>query len=244
MRTHLRITALIFAIFLQFTASAQGTGSEKLFIYGDGAHAFVLRPSLLDELGYDAALQMSETNEVWVLKKSQGARGTMLYKNDTGRVFLRVNHIGGATLYPTQESMGVPVLKESEFRFEAQDGGAPDVEASLTSIEDWSRAYGYSGNKITNKRDLGKSDPDLANIEFSDWPPSKSAYKTELIAHLSDLMENHKSQGVDKIIVKIGDQPAAEQNNADLTIWVNPALGFAGRPSTEKILSHLSGSDG
>jgi hypothetical protein len=234
--------ALIFAVFSHFTASAQsvGAGSEKLYTYGDGVHAFVLRQSLVPEIGYDVALQMSDTAEVWILAKSQGVRGAVLYRNDTGRVFLRVNHIGGATLYPTPHSLGVPVLRKSGFRFEAKDGRAPEPEANLTSIEDWSRAYAYAGNKITDDPKLGKSDPDLAKIEFSDWPPSKSAYKTELIAHLSGLMENQLGETVAKIIVKIADQPATTQNDNNLTIWVNPALGFAGRPSTEKILSHLN----
>jgi len=81
-------------------------------------------------------------------------------------------------------------------------------------------------------------------IEFSDWPHSKKAFKTELISHLSELIENDIGQNVDRIIVKIGERPAVAQHNADLTIWVNPTLGFAGRPSTEKILADMKAVDG
>ena len=90
-------------------AQSESSVFSAQYSYGDGAEAFILKQSLIDNLDYDATLQMHASNEVWVLNKAQGARGTVLYRNDTGRVFLRVNPIGGATLYPTPDSIGIPV---------------------------------------------------------------------------------------------------------------------------------------
>ena len=107
------------------------------------------------------------------------------------------------------------------------------------SIQEWSRRYAYAGNKKPPKDQPNENEITNSLIRFADWPASKTAYKTELITHLDDLMSTELNKDIKQIIVKIGDQPRAAQQDAELTIWVNPALGFAGRPSTEKILAEV-----
>jgi len=240
MRQALKSLFVLTLAFTPVSALAQSVANETIYSFGDGEPAFVL----LQGMSYDATIKMDETAEVWTLNKSQGTRGSVVYRNDAGRVFLRVNHIGGATVYPTPNSMGIPVLRQSKYRIETKNPISQDGGEKLASVEEWSRAYAYAGNKVTNSTVLVDNVLNSEKIEFSDWPHSKMAYKTELISHLSELMENFVGQEVERIIVKIGEQPAVAQHNDDLTIWVNPTLGFAGRPSTEKILADMKLVDG
>ena len=245
MRAVFIIIALILASFTPREAMAQSTStiSENSYTYGDGSDAFVLRRSLIKQLGYDAVLQFSESNEIWTLTKSQGARGSVVYKNDMGRVFLRVNPIGSATLYPTPESMGIPVERLSDFQFETVSPQPNDfIVADTASVEEWGQVYEYAGNKIEapdTKKDLVKS-----KIEFQGWPRSKIAYQNEIRNHVSAFLETNQDQGIDKVIVKIAEKPAALHDKSNLTIWVNPTLGYAGRPSTEKMLVNIRDREG
>ena len=242
MRAVLSIIFLIFAIFSAHQARAQ-SAYQKAFTFGDGSDAFVLRQAVTNQLGYDAVLQFNGSDELWTMTKSQGARGDIVYKNDTGRVFLRVNHIGGATLYPTPDSMGVPVLRQSEFRFETANPQLVDIENDeLGSVEEWGRVYEYAGNKNENTKSEKRSQQ--RNIEFPNWPQSNLTYQNEIIDHLSVFLENHPEKGIEKVIVKIADQPAAAHDESKLMIWVNPSMGYAGRPSTEKMLLNLNDKNG
>lgn len=242
----MRITLISLAIFAILVglppAMAQSVddGSQKHYSYSDGVTSFVLSKPFIRNGVYDATIQMEEGGEIWILRKSQGFGGSIVYKNDMGRVFLRVNLRGGATLYPTPDSHGIPVFKESEFRHESTIELVPGEDASLTSIEDWSRVYDYAGNKKTEAGETSISPTDHTNIKFADWPGSKSAYKTALISHLSELINDDFSHDVERIVVKIGEEPGAFHQEKDLIIWVNPALGYAGRPSTEKIRNDLN----
>ncbi|RZV44140.1 MAG: DUF4908 domain-containing protein, partial [Acidimicrobiales bacterium] len=235
MRTVFTFLTLNILFALSLIAAAQNISAEnhKQYSFSDGETSFVLSQPFVRTDAYDATLQMNEGGEIWTLHKSQGIGGTVVYKNDTGRVFLRVNLRGGATLYPTLDSRGIPVLQESEFRYETDTNLKPELEANLTSIEDWSRVYAYAGNKTT--KGIASTYESNRNIEFANWPGSQSAYKSALIEHLTAFMADELAKSIDRIVIKIGDEPGARRTNSELIIWVNPSLGYAGRPSSEKI---------
>lgn len=235
----LTILVVSFGFSPALAQSANG-GDQRHYSYSDGETSFVLSKPYIRNGVYDATIQMDEGGEIWILNKSQGFGGSIVYKNDMGRVFLRVNLRGGATIYPTPDSHGIPVLKESEFKYEAMIDLVPEEEASLTSIEDWSRMYDYAGNKNTDSGEASSARTDDTNIKFADWPRSKSAYKSALIAHLTEFMDNDVTPDVERIVVKIGEEPGARHQDKELIIWVNPSLGYAGRPSTEKIRHDLN----
>ena len=148
MQKALRYLSVFALVLMPIFAHGQSMVDETVYSFGSGETAFVLQQNAIKGMSYDATIVMSDTDEVWTLDKSQGTRGSVVYRNDAGRVFLRVNHIGGATVYPTPNSMGIPVLRKSKYRIEAQSPNLDQVDEELVSIEDWSRAYAYSGNKI------------------------------------------------------------------------------------------------
>jgi len=220
---------------------------SHVYAIGSGDETFLLWKAVGVTGNSFSYLKFSGSDEIWLVSQHLGSRGAVLYKNDTGRVVFRHNVVSGSTLYPDAASKGVPVWRSGHRKAHRLDSIDPNkTDEDMKSIEDWSRAYAYVGTRKTSsiKPELDAELHIDHRIEFADWPTNNTDYKVEIGNHLSSFLAKHPQNEIDRIVVRIAKEPTLERDRTGLTIWVNPNLGYAGRPSSEKILKQISTARG
>jgi len=244
------IIILLSCVWISVPVIAQERPIETARVYGfgDDDTTFSVWRSPYEFGQRTYLLKYKDIDEVWTLAEELGARGDVIYRNDAGRIVLRENGIGSATLYPDPQSKGIPVWRrETEIVYLRVPTPTENDVKEYATVEEWSRAYAYAGNtreEVTSPRKKASNHQADKRIEFDNWPSTHASYQIDINSHLRTFLDKHPDSALDKIIVKIGDQPSLLHEEARLTIWVNPELGYAGRPSTERMLREIKTEDG
>lgn len=177
-----------------------------------------------------AYLKYDDSGEVWALNPTPGPRGDVIYKNDVGEPMLRTTRMGGLTIFTRDRPSGIAA---------AIDGGASDLHNLLVTgpfalfqalVRASTHASQAAGHKVP--------------FEALDTSPGSEP----LFADAASLVvqafvrvdrkggEGHAAlQRCGKVAFLNGRPPGARLVGQELRITVTPDLGFAGRPSSQRI---------
>ena len=190
----------------------------------DGS-SFVLDVSTRDR----ALMKFDDSGEVWALNPTPGPRGDTIYKNDMGEPMLRKTQLGGLTVFTHDRPGGAAA---------ALQGAAPLIRSVLLSgpgalfqiMAQASTRASHAAGKLINFEALDLtpgSEPvfaDAANLTaqaFMRADHTKVAHT--VIARYS------------KVAFVNGRPPGVSVLGPEVRITVTPDMGFAGRPSSQRI---------
>lgn len=191
---------------------------------------------VLDRSNGAPLLRFEDSSEVWVLKPRPTGRGDIVYVNDAGRVVLRATRLGGLILFTDGRPQGVPVaLKGAALPLPTQLTMSPTaflrrMQEALLRLE---RVLRRENVTIQFKTDQSAA-PLVADaaklavdaVEQTIRSPGGSALMVKLV----------------KVVLNDGTAPSVAYEEGVLSITVNPDLGLAGRPSSERIRRTLLGA--
>ena len=184
--------------------------------------------------GGPAFLKYDDSGEVWALNPTPGPRGDTIYKNDVGEPMLRTTRMGGLTVFTRERPSGIAA---------AMDGAAGDLHNLLVSgpfalFQALARASVHASQAAGHK----------VPFEALDTTPGSEplfADAANLVAQAFVRVERRGGAGqgalqqCGKVAFLNGRPPGARFVGQELRITVTPDLGFAGRPSSQRITQVL-----
>jgi hypothetical protein len=188
---------------------------------------------VLDRSSSTPLLKFDNSNEVWVLQARPAGRGDTVYVNDAGEVVLRATRLGGLTMFTDERPQGVPVTLR---------GGASPIPTDVsTSPLALARSLRDSGERISELL------PNFRRISFnSDDTAAPMLAEAAMIA--ADAIQaavrqkkNSALPSIERLVLRDGPKPSVSLDHGILTVIVTPALGIAGRPSSERIARAIGG---
>lgn len=177
-----------------------------------------------------AFLKYDDSGEVWALSPTPGPRGDVIYKNDVGEPMLRTTRFGGLTVFTTGRPTGMAA---------AFDGAAADLHNLLVSgpmamfkvlfqaSVHASRAAGHTVTFEANELDPG-SEPVFADA-------ASLAVQAFVRVDRQGKAGHAALARYDKVAFLNGRPPGVRVVGQEVRITVTPDLGFAGRPSSQRI---------
>jgi hypothetical protein len=187
---------------------------------------------ILDQEGREALIRFSDSPEVWALSRSRGPRGDIIYKNDISEPVLRATKLGGMTVFTPRRPEGAAaalVGPATPMRL------APLGPALLFQrlVQDSVRSSRAAQHQI--------------EFDAPEVDPSSDGLIADAAAAVVEAMITLSMRpGGRAILARLGSvaieqaaRSAVVLRGRVVSITVNPALGFAGRPSSERILMAL-----
>ena len=175
----------------------------------------------LKRRGNETLFRFDDTPEIWALESVPGPRGDEFLKNDVGRVFVRLTDLGGVILYDPQHPEGQPV-DPVENPVAITDPVFEDNLASNLSI--------YTSVRI------GKN----VRFEFEDASEPTAVWLQDAARVVAEGMvrsDKIARQKIDTISLVTGNVPDVRfEKPGRLIVAVNPKDGYAGRPSTDRLV--------
>lgn len=183
---------------------------------------------ILDLSGQRPLMRFERGGEVWALRPTPAPRGDTIYRNDAGDQILRVTPDGGMTLFSTSAPQGSPV---------APAGPAPALlPPTLTAIQLWNFIVRQS-ERATQA--LGQ----LVVVDVEIQPGSEAVAADALSTTVDALSRMARSANLRQEAVRvrrviITDQPGVVTSftRGTLRVGINPQAGYAGRPSSARIV--------
>jgi hypothetical protein len=185
----------------------------------------------------EALLRFDGNPEVWVLEPSPGPGGVTIYRNDVGDPVLRVTRLGGVTLFTPQIPEGIPA---------ALVGDAADLlPPPILPLDSFAQrgAQGAYRASLAIQQSLGVehritfSTPNLVPLPWT--PQFVDAFNVAADA-IVRLGREHRSKAflarLEGVQFVAGQKPDVSVKGAMLMITLVPAKGFAGRPSSDRII--------
>jgi hypothetical protein len=185
----------------------------------------------------EALLKFDGNPEVWVLQPSPGPGGVTIYRNDVGDPVLRVTRLGGVTLFTPRTPEGIPA---------ALMGDAEDLlPPPMIPLDSFAQraAQGAYRASLAIQQSLGVqhaitfSTPNLVPMPWT--PQFTDAFNVAADA-IVRLGREHKAKAflakLDGVQFIAGQKPDVTVKGSMLMITLVPAKGFAGRPSSDRII--------
>lgn len=190
----------------------------------DGAVRFVF-----DRSGGRAALVRFEGDpEVHVLRPVMAAGGGEIYRTEDGSLMLRVMPHGGIIVYTRSLRTGAPVSEVSRV--------APLTPEVMAFAEMQER---FRQLQARARRTVGQT------VTFT-VPARVSAPVAGLVVDAAERAAEGLAAAplttVRRVVIVLGDAPAAALRGDTLFVQVAPQLGYAGRPSSVAIRNIVSGA--
>jgi hypothetical protein len=180
--------------------------------------------------GSQPLLKFDDSPEVWVLEPSPAPRGDTIYRNDQGEPVLRSTRLGGLTLFSEDEPEGSPAAMAGEADELLPTPAIPPGGLLQRMIQASARASRAAQHLIT----------------FS--APSVSPQSAPLFADSATVAADamvrlaRRPDGraflvrLDKLVFLQGPRPEVSITGPVMQITVTPGRGFAGRPSSDRLL--------
>jgi len=189
-------------------------------------------------------LKYDDSGEVWSLNPTTGSRGDTIYKNDVGEAMLRATRLGGLTVFTQDRPSGVAA---------ALEGGASDLHNMISGpiamlrilVQASARASQISGHRVefeagcparSKAKNSCPADADLvpgSEGVFAD-AANLAAQAFIRVDHFGRAGHDALSR-YDKVAFFNGHPPSVSVVGDEVHIVVTPELGFAGRPSSQRI---------
>jgi len=177
----------------------------------------------------DALLKFDDDSEVWVLEPSPAPGGGKIYRNDAGDRVLQVTSLGGLTLYIGAPD-GVPVSILGDAEELLPPPVTPPDAMLLRAVQAAARAGRASQHQIT--------------FATSQMPPQATPIFLESFSIAADAIVKLSRQKqakaflakLDTVQFVAGSRPDVIINGSTMVITLAPSKGFAGRPSSNRIM--------
>lgn len=183
---------------------------------------------ILDLSGQRPLMRFERGGEVWALRPTPAPRGDTIYRNDAGDQILRVTPDGGMTLFTTRAPQGTPV---------SAAGPAPSLlPPTLTAIQLW--------NFIVRQSERASQALGQLVVVDVEIQPGSEAVAADALSTVVDALSrmarspNLRAQAVRVRRVIVTDTPGVPTSfsRGALRIGINPTAGYAGRPSSARIV--------
>lgn len=185
----------------------------------------------------DALLRFDGNPEVWVLQPSPAPRGDTIYRNDVGDPVVRVTRLGGVTLFTPRSPEGVPA---------ALLGGAEDLTpppiAPLDSfvqraVQSAFRASAAIQLALAKEHPITFSTPHQVPSSWTPLFTDTFNVAADAVVKLSRQKQSRAFLSrLEEVQFVAGAKPDVAINGSIMTITLVPAKGFAGRPSSDRIM--------
>ena len=184
---------------------------------------------VLDETAPWPLLKFEDSPEVWVLSAARGPRGDMIYRSDLGRPILRTTRFGGVTVFTPDRPDGSAAASIGI--------GAP---LRLVSVG----PAGLYRILLQSSARATRAARHLVGFEAPDADPTSDGLIADaaMVASEAVVALSSESQGralltrLARVEILRGERPSASLRGGVVDITVTPALGVAGRPSSQRIL--------
>jgi hypothetical protein len=184
---------------------------------------------ILDETAPRPLLKFDDSPEVWVLTASRGPRGDMIYVSDLGRPLLRTTRMGGVTVFTQGRpdgSAAAPVGSGSPIRL---------VSVGPTGL--YHILLQASARATHAARHLVAFEAPDADPTSDGLIADAATVASEAVVTLSADSDGRSILNrVARVQIVRGGRPAASLRGSVVAITVAPALGVAGRPSSQRIM--------
>jgi hypothetical protein len=175
-------------------------------------------------------MRFDSSPEIWVLQPTPGPRGDVIYKSDTGRTLLRATMVGGMTVFP----------------LERPDGSAAAFSGPSAPIRP-QQVIGPSTlfNRLAAASvRASRAAQHLISMEAPDYNPDSAwlaadaaLVASEAMVRLATTPNGRRYMArIGEINIIDGRRPAASLANGVLTLTIVSNMGFAGRPSSDRII--------
>jgi hypothetical protein len=185
---------------------------------------------VLDRASSQPLLKFDNSSEVWVLSAQAAPRGDTIYKNEMGEPVLRASKLGGMTLFTAERPGGDAA---------ALAGKAASIQPSavLSFNVLFQRVYQASA------RASRAAQHRVAFVTIEDATPDTSMLVADTATVTAEAFERMARDGdrsllnrVVRVLLAEGHKPGATLKGGDLTVTYAPNKGFAGRPSSKRII--------
>jgi hypothetical protein len=196
-------------------AEARKTPTPPVARYvSETGYAFVL-----DRAAPQPLLKFENSSEVWVLSPQPAPRGDIIYKNEMGEPVLRATKLGGMTLFTSDRPDG----DAASMMGKATSIQMPTVLSVNALFQRLIQASARAG-RAAQHRILFQTVADTATVT----------------AEAFEKMARNGDRGllgrVTRVLLAEGKKPGASLKGGDLTVIYAPDRGFAGRPSSKRII--------
>jgi hypothetical protein len=167
--------------------------------------------------------------EVWVLSPSHGPRGDIIYKNDLGEPMLRATRLGGMTVFTHRRPEGSAA---------ALVGASPPLRlAPIGPLALYQRLVQSSIRCSRAAQHLVGFDAPDTDAASDGVVGDTALVVTEALIGLSTRPGGRAVLSrIDRVAFARGAKPGISYRGGVLTVTFVPAQGFAGRPSSLRVL--------
>jgi hypothetical protein len=180
-------------------------------------------------------LKFESSPEVWALQPHAAPRGDVIYKNDLGEPVLRATRLGGVTVFTDHRPDGEAAALAG--------GGAPLRLSPLGPQALADRLLQASARASRAARRLIPFDAE-ATPASSAVIADAALVTSVAVTHMADRPQGRsRLMMLKRVVLEQGKRVAAVLQRGALKITVVPAMGLAGRPSSERIAAAMSAPD-
>ena len=198
---------------------------------GERGESFVL--DRLD--GRRAVLKFDDSSELLALTASPGPRGDVIYRNDMGEAVLRATRLGGLTLFPPGDPMGMAAASVGVV----QPLHAPVVYGPEALLQVLIQASGRASRAAQHLIIFDASDA-VATPATEPVCAEASLLTADAIGRVSSRNGGHAAvMRLGKVHFVQGADAQAALVGRMVQITIAPELGVAGRPSSQRIAAVL-----
>ncbi len=174
-------------------------------------------------------LRFDESQEVLALRPEPAARGDVIYRDDVGDPVLRISRLGGITLFAHGRPGGAPA---------ALEGQAPEIRLPTMSPLALGQKLLQASYRATRaaKRLIEFDAPEVT-------PGSEAVYADAFAVAAAAVIHISRRKDGGKLVTRFarvvflpGARGEAAMGRGVVNITVNPSQGFAGRPSSARIV--------
>jgi hypothetical protein len=176
-----------------------------------------------------ALLKFDNSQEVWALSPHPAPRGDIIYKNDLGRPMLRATRLGGLTLFTEARPSGAAASLSG--------AGAPLRLTPLGPQQLAERLLQASARASRSARRLIQFEAEAAP-ESSALIADAAIVTAEAVARMSRRPNGNPALAqVTKVTLVQGKKVNVVVQQRTMLITVSPDDGYAGRPSSARIMA-------
>ena len=184
---------------------------------------------ILDRSSERTLMRFEDSPEIWVLQPQIGPRGDVIYKNDIGQVLLRATRMGGLTLFTGKRPTGASA---------ALAGASPPIRLKAIGPVELLRillASSVRTGRLSRHRISFESEATPASSTLIADAAVLTVMAIERLARRADGQATLAK--IQRVIIVEGRKPEVALRAGTLLVVVTPALGVAGRPSSERIVN-------
>jgi Domain of unknown function (DUF4908) len=195
--------------------------------------AFILDRSAIAP---EALLKFDDNFEVWVLEPAQAPGYATIYRNDAGEQVVKVTKLGGVTLYTAREPDGVPVSIQGDAEDLSLPQSIPDKIMTQLVPQASYRISRAAQTAVGHDREVNISAPYYTPATAPVFADAITVTANALVTLARRKEAKAFLSKLDQVLFIPGPRPDVGFNGSVLTITLTPGKGYAGRPSSNRIL--------